>query len=369
MDNQNFNNPVGSSPLGGPVSPLGGSVPEPPKDSSVDLRTMQSDIQSVKQSGGASAPEPKKFNLGEISQNQAGNSFPSQGEPSSPFNSPGSSPSPFSGNDTFVPSQNQSLAAETPVIQKSVDWKKIILVVVAVVLIALLGYAGYAYVYPLFFSATPENSNPVAETNPSANLPVAETNPVVTPSIITHLPYLNASSLGSLAFSSATFKSDLASFVKSGVSFASSTVSEVQIQKDGSQMNFSDFFNSIFPEISKENLSNYFENDFTVFIFTDADGESWPGVVSKLKTGANLFDAESAMKLFETASNFSNIFVEDPGTRVSKDFIDGQINLMPTRYITFTNKKAAIDYMWLGNYFIVSSSYPGLKAAVPLINP
>jgi hypothetical protein len=182
---------------------------------------------------------------------------------------------------------------------------------------------------------------------------------------------LNISSLGSLSYSPATFKTDLLTLLKPAglATVASSTVSEFVVEKDGSQMKFSEFFSSLFPGLSQETLENYFESDFTAFAYFDADSEVWPGLIAKLKTDSNLFDAESAMKLFETSSDFSNIFVENEGTRVSADFLDGQINSVPTRYITFSNKKAAIDYMWMGNYFIVSASYPGLKAAVPLINP
>ncbi|MDD4761517.1 MAG: hypothetical protein PHZ25_00625 [Candidatus Pacebacteria bacterium] len=362
MDNQNLNNPVGNS------SPSFGSVPEPPKDSSVDVRTMPSDIQSVKQSGGGS-PEPRKFNLSEI--NQPASSVPptpdSSNNQSSPFGAGFPSPSNI-GEQSFVPGQNQIEITENPS-AKSVDWKKIILIVVAVVAVGLLGYVGYAYIYPMFF---PASAPVVEETIPSSVLP--ETEPVtqeevVAPAFI-HSSYLNTSSLGSLPFSLTTFKTDLATLLKPvGLISASSTVSEFSIQKNNSQMKFSEFFNSLFPGLSQETLENYFEEDFTAFAYYDADFEVWPGFIAKLKTDSNLFDAESAMKLIEISSDFSNVFVENQGERISPDFLDGQINSVPTRYITFTNKKAAIDYMWMGNYFIISSSYPGLKAVVPLINP
>ena len=372
-----------------------GQVPEPPKQGSVDVRTQNSDIQSVKQSGGAGAPESKQFNLGEINIPPANpslnNSMPNNsgfGEASPlsgiPDISGNSSANPSSSNNPF-PSSPQ-VGMETPP-QSSVapekdgiDWKKIGIIIGSIIIVAALAYIGYIFIYPAIFSS---NTPPPSETAGEPTLPKVEESENVLPlvnQVPVHSSYLNsATPLGSLQFSPLTFKQDLTSLVSSiiaipptpvippSVNETTEKVYELQIQKDNQQINFSEFFSSFFSQFTSEALSEKFKNDFTAFVYTDKDSNAWPGYIAKLKPTANLFESQSLIQQIESSFNFSNIFIEDEGTISSGGFLDGQVNSIPTRYITFSNSKAAIDYMWLGDYFIISTSYPGLKAVVPLL--
>ena len=355
MDNQNFgtNNPI----------------PEPPKqEGSVNVRTQASDIQSIKQSGGG-APEPKSFSLGEIN----------SARPPAPAYSPAS---PLPEESSFIPggnipggNQNEPAVQNswptpdesTPASTSKIDWKKITLISGIAVLFGIIIYLGYAYIYPLLFNSAPSLSPAVSSSLPSE--PEPEPEPPL-PLIPVHSSFLSdsVSNIGSVTFFAATFKTDLTNLARS-TSITPDLITQFNLQDINSNpIAFSDFFSSLVPTVNSENLSANFEDDFTAFLYIDSAENAWPGYIAKVKNDANLFDAQVVIQSLEDAVSFSDLFIETEGELLDSVFKDGQANSVPTRYLTFSNSKAALDYLWLNNYFVISTSYPGLQKVMPLIS-
>ncbi len=131
----------------------------------------------------------------------------------------------------------------------------------------------------------------------------------------------------------------------------------------GSQVPFKAYLNAFAPNMTVDEIGKWFEDNFSAFIFYDKDG-AWPGFVAKLKNGVNIDDARKALLTLE-ASGAGKFYLSDPGTFTA--FKAGQLNGNPTRYSTATQKGASFNYGIIGEYFIMSTSYTGLKASTPLL--
>jgi len=349
-----------------PMPGSGGQVPPPPTSGSVDIRTQQSDIQSIKQSGGSS-PQPTQFNLGQSVPSSPSPSAPSSMDfsgmppapPSLPADNFGLPPSVPSGNE---PVFNPAPGAIPPAPEGGADFKKISLIIGVVVAVAALIWVGYVYLYPLFFSASP-----LVELPPPAQT-VTETPP--SPPPIVHSSFINfGASASSLSIPVAgSFRSDLSIALSAVPALTSDSITEVKVQNAlGEQGSWSFFLNLLLPEITAAETADIFADDFTAFVYTDSNLKSWPGFVAKLKPSASLVDAGLKVRALESSIFLSNLFLSDPGAPAVEGFKDGQVGTsIPTRYLTYSSG-AAIDYLWYGDYFVLVTSYPGVQKVLPLI--
>jgi hypothetical protein len=142
------------------------------------------------------------------------------------------------------------------------------------------------------------------------------------------------------------------------------TLQEV-IFKDGSgnQVPFPNFMNAFAPTLTVDAIKGWFEDDFTAFIFYDADG-AWPGFVGRIKTGVNMSDAETAFAGIE-GIDAARFYITTPAP--FDPWKDGAVNNHPTRYTRGALAGAALNYGFANNYFVLSTSYNGIKSAFSLL--
>lgn len=369
MDEQQNNLPGSPSPMNGSPVP-----PPPPSGGSVDIRTQNSDIQSIKQSGGSGLPQPTQFNLGGANNASATPPSPIPGGPDS-----GSFPpppgSPMGDNEpVFNPNQPAPENSSNPEGSSGIDIKRISLIIGVVFAVAVLIWIGYAYVYPLFFGAATQA--PIVNNNPSVNGNTDQEAPEVTeipeaPAAISHSSYLAfpATSADILpAVFTDTYNLNLANTVRSATGLTANSLVEVLVQNsDGTPASFSGVFNNLIPELNKDTLGDLFADDFTAFVYIDENLNPWPGYVARLNPSASLVDAQNAIVSLENSSSLSRLFISDPGTPTAP-WRDGDVSGISARYLTY-DSGVAIDYLWTGDYFVIVTSYPGIKTALPLLSP
>lgn len=289
-------------------------APPPPQ---VGLRTMQSDIKSVE-----------------------------RGEPT---------PIP----ESVLPPENTSEPVFRPETQlgetspKEGGKKKALGLVVTLLVLVILGLGGY-FAYPIFFGA--EAPPPAPPPAPVPIISVTPHNSFFFPAA----PSISEIRLSTLLGPSITNALQALSANR----LADSTLQEVSIlDAEGSQTAFSSFFPALAPTVPASQLPQWFEDDFTAFLFYDQDGV-WPGYAAKVKNGVNVDDVKSAFASLE-AADLSAFYLTPPG--VFGTFKSGQINGKATRYAVGSTPGASFNYGFVSGYLVVSTSYNGLKSAASLL--
>ncbi|MDO8466961.1 MAG: hypothetical protein Q7S83_02360 [bacterium] len=259
--------------------------------------------------------------------------------------------SPAGGPDFISPETFEASPIPAGVKSNSSLVKNIILAIVAVVFVGGVGALSYFVVFPLLFP--PKGS-------------VTNTPPVVA-SPITHKSYLVKPPAAEVELKLNDHKYLTIATALQSESFnqlAEGQMKEVKISENGAQVPFPTFLSSVSPVASALADGGYFEKDFTAMLYYDASGV-WPVYVAKLKASANAADLVSIMKSIEGVLDLGSFYLAPPGSFAT--FKDGQINGRATRYSVGTQAGAAFNYGLLGDYFVLATSYNGLKAAVPLL--
>lgn len=243
-----------------------------------------------------------------------------------------------------------AMSEEEPV-RKSKVWIWVAFVLAVVV----LGALGYFVIYPIF---SPNNA-PVTELPP----PPAEIIPVIPHQSSFLIP---AGSKAEIRLSN-LLVSSIASAL-SGVTINNpqnaGAVQEVVVLDDaGSQVSFSAYFAAFVPGLTTSQLANWFEDDFTAFLYYDRKGV-WPGYAARIKNGTDIEVLKSYINAIE-ASDLTKFYITSPGTFGA--FVNGQMNGKPTRYAVGSTPGSALNYGLIGNYLVVSTSYDGLKNAAILL--
>lgn len=230
-------------------------------------------------------------------------------------------------------------------------WLWIILGVVVIGLIVL----GYFVIFPLI-SAPP---------TPTPSLSPSPTTQIITPAPHTSLfltPVLDEARVNLQNFLLSTITNNLQLVAANRL--PDNTLQEVEIaDTSDSQVPWSSYLSAFLPTLTPTQLATWFEDDFTTFIFYDSKG-AWPGYVAKIKNAGNIDEAKATLAILET-SDLSKFYLTPPG--VFGQFRAGQINGKLTRYAVGGIPGAALNYGFVNSYFIVSTSYDGLKAAAPLL--
>lgn len=352
--------------------------PPPPPPPEITLRTMQSDVDSLKQTGG-------------------------QGPIAKPI-SPAPSAQPKAELNKLSDSAMQSLKpanigagkmpGQAPEV-KTGSGKKITLVVVILLIIAGAGYAGYKYIYPKYFPSTtvdtsaPSTQEPVTTpatqpvvtevpavvpeattTTSGVTEPVATTTPAIVLKTHTSLFSTAADSQANVALGEIITISSLKQAMlieASNKPAATTALKELNLSEENEgQLVFAEILPLFASQITTVDLSAYFSEDFTTFLYYDANG-AWPGFVAKLKTGASVTAAKTLMSKIETpVSNISNFYLVAPGTANVAGFKTGAAS---ARYLPFSKTGASFNYGWSGNYLVISASYAGYNAAVAKLAP
>ncbi len=335
-------------------------IPGPPP-SKVSVRTMQSDINSIQESGGQTpqpyttelgqgpkketkAPEEISFQPAELEPNISGYVGPEEPifQPSAPIGP--------------LPPKQKTAQAEAGASPKK-KTSKVLIISIILILAAITAGASYYFINKSQIAApapTPPIVPPTAATPTPTPTPASQyVSLLKTPSVLQEEQIISALTLDN---------------IKDVLIAAASTTPANNLKEailrnpDQSLVAFSKFIPVLLPEIKSEDIAAIFQENFTAMVFVDQNGV-WPGYVVQLTSISTLIAAHSAMKQnLKSSSNLINIFLEKTSSNVAV-FKDGKAGnpTINTRYLVFPKTGAAINYGWVNDKLVISTSYAGLS--------
>jgi len=343
--NENLNSPIGQAPAKLPEEPKLNSEQKrestipPPRPPEIGIRTMESDLSSLKSSGGL-GPEPKTFKPEDL----VGGGV--------------------NLNSNIPQAGNQQQASSASSAQSSVKPKSNKNLTIMAAVFAFLILAGgivYLFVLPVIL---PKPQPPEVIVEP----PVI---PPVVPVALKHQSYFGiVPTVAATPINLANLNSaDVSAAVKTAASDKQSAgvLKEITFSLSDSVLESQAFLGVILPEMDKPTVDS-FEKDFTGFLYYDKNGV-WPGYVFRLKQDAKIDDAKIAIKAFEKLPSLANLYLVSPGKPKAAEFKDGAlINNNPVRYFAYSLPGASLNYGWIGNDLVISTSYLGYKEAVRMLS-
>lgn len=253
------------------------------------------------------------------------------------------------GPDFFAPSTFEPSPVPPGVSTNSKAVKNIIMIVVALVFVGGIGALSYFVVFPLLFPPQAGNVPQVVATPVTHNsylvLPVAAEAQLNLPD---HKYLTIASAMQNESFNQ----------------LAAGQYKEVRVFENNQQVPFPDFLAAISPVTSALADGGYFEKDFTALLYYDASGV-WPVYVAKMKAGTVGSELAANFQSLEGVLDVANFYLAPPGS--FSQFKDGKVGSQMTRYAVGTQAGAAFNYGALGEYFVISTNYNGLKNLMSLI--
>lgn len=313
-----------------------------PPVSQAKIRTMNSDLRSLEQSGGQ---EPQPFFI-EI--NPPGKKAETVGKPSA---------------DASPEKSEPEIA-----VRKSRWW---LIVILAVVLTALL--AGGIYLFLRFSSARNSTSGQLvskplvgAPAIPSAILqPAASQSALSSPKRISLFkkPLFGRAEVVLNPFSLDNLQRSLLG-VASGTT--AGVLKEIVFQdKSFAPISWPQFLSLILSEIRPEQTATIFEENFGAAIFVDKNNV-WPGYAAKLKPNITLIQAHSLIKeILEEPAAAPNFFLKKPGASAA-EFQDNKIGNPPVsvRCLDFSQTGANFCYGWLNNDLLLMTTSTSTLSAL-----
>ncbi|MCK9187134.1 MAG: hypothetical protein PHS16_01790 [Candidatus Colwellbacteria bacterium] len=339
--------PAQPAPAPSPVFPppsvgvSGGAVPPPPQESGYQIKTMKSDQEALKASGGTETA-PQSF-----------------------------TPAPIGSEKVFNTADASAVSAKKPGSKKAL--------VISLVVFAILGIGavGFFLVKPLLFSPveSPESFPPAIIPEEEVAPPVGEEPPVTgengetAEEAIVHASFFaeSADLVEPLTVESITAESISALFPSSEeAEIEEGDIRELVISDNAGPISFSEFLPALLPDMNAEGLKAAFEDDFTLFVYRD-DMSDLPGFIAKVSTDTESEILSSVSSAIESSPNLGNMYSSDPGEISS--FKDGSVAENPVRYAPFAGAGYAFNYGWFvddagTNYLVASASYEGMAVAV-----
>ncbi|MEX2054145.1 MAG: hypothetical protein WD883_01195 [Candidatus Colwellbacteria bacterium] len=319
-------------PTAPPASPGGVSPVPPPPPKQVDIRTMASDQESLKSSGGlGTAPQAVK---------------PLPDKHARKVDSAGK---PMRGGGK----------------------KKALLMGAGIVafLLAAAAVTNY-FVLPIFLSDTQLAEPPAVEE-------VEDPNTNVTPTIPTfvHTSYFEEPSAGGSVeanvntVNGANIVATLQQLAANRASQDVGAVTEFYVTAGltGSPVTGADILAVLLPDVQ---FTVNLDEDFTGFMYSDGTDVS-PGYIFALD-GATTDMAEletSFRDTFESSTELDNFFLTNPGAQSDAGFREGAAmdSGGNSRWITFSGDGMSLDYGIKGSFVVISTSFDGFKAALAML--
>ena len=275
------------------------------------------------------------------------------GGPSGQAPQPPASPAPEMAQPEFLGAENLGPSPIPPgVEQKGGSLKTIAFVLVGLILVGAVGALGYFVIYPIAFPPEAPINQPPINTAPTV---VAHTSFLVVPPaaessvLLADTNYLTiANALQNEAFSQ----------------LADGQYKEVRISDSKGQVAFPRFLSGLAPAFSALGVRDWLKDDFTALLYYDASG-AWPIYVAALKDGITPESVRASIQQVEGVWDLANFYLTSPGT--FGGFKDGKLNSYSTRYNVGSQPGASFNYGVMGNYLIISTSFNGLKGALPLL--
>lgn len=327
--------------------PAPSSVPPPPRGPEIKIRTMESDIKSVEQSGG-SIPEAETIRPEELESGSSVSEIPEQIVPPIRQFSP-----------IIEPEEPTVEVKEQPMTKKTRGW--LIWTLVISILVAV-GAVAYVYLVPLLLAPVPAPIQPIINVQQPVLPPEISIAPVGRQSIFG----LEAQQVIALEVGEYSVVNILTALQNEALLIsADQPFREFKITVGGLPANFSQFLTALLPELANSqtaaNLTSDFEEQFTGFLIYQ-EGQVWPGYVVKKKNPQTTINKLSGIE----KSSVSNIYLTLPSGQTS--FSSGPVgDKYTSRYVSFSNKPASLNYGIFGDYFIISTTFQGLMRVIELL--
>ena len=364
-----------------------GNVPPPPPspDQQVGVRSMESDLESIRQTGGE-APAPQIINAPELSGQKQEMSVGPQEVPPAPPAPP--SPAPFGAgpvsqqpqpsappqfNQSTGPDVSQDFDQQPP--KKKMSVKVILLTILIFVLAVGVGYGVYYLVSSL--GKTPQVDLTVPAENSGFPVALPEQEPVATstqqeveeeiPSF-THVSLLSSPDVSGQVvlseFSSAELKLALGALSAQGGGLVSGAILDIAMVDASSSPVASDQLLSILLPSLSVSAPSLFDKDVTAWLYGDKVGGSKFGVILKLSDQTTIEQASSKLRSVVEANpqELTNLFVSSLTVPANAKFNDGQVAGVPVRFMSFDAKTGNVfEYGFVsigqGVYVVMGTSY------------
>ncbi len=346
-------------------------VPEEEENKRMEIHTLKDDLEKFKQTGG------------EVDFSESLNSPSQPEEKISPDEPPAFSPPPFSPDKVQEISKEGSIPSNQAVTggdMRNNDSKAKKLLVVEIIggalaVSLLIGIFSYFFYFKKGSSSNNVQKTPTPIASNQTSTPSQAQTPTSTPNK-TPATFIHSSFFSNIDISANIDVPILSPVIlKNKLSEQASTINnssgtktilkEIVITKNSVPVPFSDFFETIIPEISritsKNNLklSDLFKDDFSLEI---ASLNSGPQLiyVAKIKDGKDTDVKEIIEGLIEIPGLAKNLakthFFSDPGQPLADSFKKGSLDGTQTYYIPYTNNHLAFNFGFKNNYFIVFTS-------------
>lgn len=323
----------------------------PAPQNEVTMRTMASDVASMKEMGGG---EPRPYKPAEPV------------APTIPTSTQAPQQQPITQGGVINPTQTAEVPPVVPLPQKKSGG--LFAVIAGIIIVLGLAAIGYFYVYPKFIVGTPSEEVTPATTETTTTEEIASQEQATTTPIETMAP-VGLSTHASLFKTAADFSSET-SLTAETVDAIKETwkggIVEVPVFREtvfknatGTIYGLSQLMPLFIPSTINATTSKLFDEDFTLFTYTDQKGV-WPGVILRAKT-ETLADAKEAIKNLEKNTEWKNLFMADPGKE--QTWKDGKVGTTAARYISFSTKGNALSYTWFDNVILISTNYQGAQDA------
>lgn len=342
-----FNQPSAPQPGMTPTAPAvfsptlaSASVP-PPAAPEIGIRTMRSDEESLKTTGGAEAM-PQVF-------------APSAGEPNEPVFNP----------DVV------DLSAGKPG-QPKKSSRVLIITILGIALLAGLFLAFKYLLLPKMCPACPAvtpSPAPIVEQPAVIPVPAPEITPVAVPAR-THASYfvVPADQTETVILATVDLQNIKDGLAKIPVEkIKPLSLAEAVFNNATGPITFADYMTAVFPnEWMTADLQTNFEDDFTVFVYYDASSKPFPGFVARVKPEAADGASKTSGATLETSKQLANLFLTDTGN--FGKFDDGSIDA--TKLVRFArgSNSQKVEYGFFksqeATYWVVTTSYDAIKEAV-----
>ncbi len=320
----------------------------------IDMRTMESDMSSVKASGGGS-PSPYT----------PGSAAPTP-RPSQPASSPATGASSFNVADMSAP-ENIEVGTKSPIMPTAPQKnnKVFLWAIIGIVVVGLIA-AAYFFLWPALkgIQEAKEKIAPAEEVTPAEEIvrPPATEEGVATPEVIA----VHASFFKTPADVVSELRPEIfsAAGVKAAIQPTSTTVpllKELVIKTGENQpISFKSFAELFFPTFFTPNVVLNFEPDFTFVSYSNSRG-TWLALVAKLKGSSDMSFIQQEMNRFQSEPGIKNLYLTDPGNAFA--WKDGKIGGKPASVLEFSTRGNEFAYVWFDRYLVVSSN---LEAAAEI---
>jgi len=331
----------------------------PPPPQNLNVRTLQSDLESLQQTGGQIV---KPYNPEISSKNQSQDQIFQPPQIETPATAAGIPNSP---------DNNQKTTEQTP--KKKNKLASIIIIVLIIVAAAAVGYF---FVYPALVApkTTTEQIPQQPTTEPTTSAQPSEQPIPSEPTVVPQLP--SALNLATIETHASYFKSPTDFTRELNLVYAdlnslkeligsrtneNPVLEEIIIKNEQNKViSFSGLMPLFAPNFFTSSTLNYFEDDYTLYTYINNQG-SWLGIIAKLKNNADVAAIQNQMSNLQKDPDNRNFFLTNPGS--IGVWRDGKIKNKPSSIVDFEKAGASLSYTWFDKYLLLSTNIDGATEA------